>query len=117
MKIQIADSELPIMKVLWKESPLTSAEILSKMEGNTNTLKTLLQRLVAKGALETEAIDKRSYSYRPVISQKEYRKICSKGFLEKVFDGSTQAMLLNFVKEEQVTKEELEELLRQIEEE
>ncbi|MEG0898825.1 MAG: BlaI/MecI/CopY family transcriptional regulator [Oscillospiraceae bacterium] len=116
-KINIADSELPIMKVLWEKDNITSPEIFDGMSGNISTLKTLLKRLVDKGAVKATEINSRSYRYSAVVSEDEY--ICSerKGFLQKVFDGSKEKMLLNFVKEENITKDDLEKLLEMIEEE
>ena len=116
-KINIADSELPIMKVLWEKDNLTSPEIFANMSGNISTLKTLLKRLVDKGAVKATEIKSRTYSYSAIVSEKEYIQNERKGFLQKVFDGSKEKMLLNFVKEENITKEDIENLLKMIEEE
>ncbi len=115
-KINIADSELPIMKVIWEHPDLTSPEIFEYLDGNKNTFKTLLQRLVSKGAVKSTEINARTYKYRALISREEYTKYERKGFLQKVFDGSKEKMLLNFVKEEKITKEDLQKLLNMIEE-
>lgn len=117
VEINIAESELPIMKVLWERGPLTSPEIFEHLEGNKSTLKTLLKRLVEKGAVKTESINARTYRYLPVITQGEYVDRERRGFLQRVFDGSKRQMLMNFVKEEKITREDLEELLNMIEEE
>ncbi len=114
--IHIADSELPIMKVLWDKGELTSTEILNQLEGNKSTLKTLLQRLVTKGAVKASEITSRSYRYSALVSREEYTSAEGSGFLQKVFDGSARRMLLNFVKEEHITKEDLKALIDQIEE-
>lgn len=116
-EITIADSELPIMKILWERGALTSPEIFEHLEGNKSTLKTLLKRLVEKGAVETERINARTYRYFPVLTQDEYVDRERRGFLQRVFDGSKRQMLLNFVREEKITREDLEELFRLIEEE
>ncbi len=114
--IHIADSELPIMKVLWEKGESTSPEIFAHLEGNKSTLKTLLQRLVSKGAVKATELTSRSYRYSAAISREEYTSAEGSGFLQRVFDGSARQMLLNFVKEEQITKEDLQALLNQIEE-
>lgn len=114
--MHIADAELPIMKVLWEHGSMTSPELLSHLEGNKSTLKTLLQRLVAKGAVEASEITSRSYRYTAAVSREEYINEERRGFLQKVFDGSAKKMLLNFVKEEKITREDLQALLDQIEE-
>lgn len=115
--ITIADSELPIMKVLWEKGRLTSPQIFENMRGNKSTLKTLLQRLVAKGAVKAEENTGRTYIYTAAITQREYIDEQSKGFLQKVFDGSAKKMLLNFVQEEKISKEDLQRLIDMIEEE
>ena len=115
--IQIADAELPIMKVLWDKGDLTSPEIFADMEGNKSTLKTLLQRLVAKGAVKANEINSRTYRYSPVVTREEYTNATCRSFIQKVFDGSAEKMLLNFVKEEKISREDLQKLLDMVEEE
>lgn len=112
----VSDSELPVMKVLWEKGELPLSELLSYLEGNKNTLKTFLKRLVEKGIVGVHEINSRTYRYFPIVKQEEYINQERKGFLQKVFDGSKKKMLLNFVKEEQITKEDLTELLKMIEE-
>ena len=116
-RISIADAELPVMKVLWEKGTLTSPQIFEGMEGNKNTLKTLLQRLVAKGAVTVDESVPRKSLYTAAISRDEYIKNERKGFLQKVFDGSAKMMLMNFVQEEKITKKDIEDLLALIEEE
>lgn len=114
--ITISDAELPIMKVLWEKGERTSVQIFENMQGNKSTLKTLLQRLVNKGAVQARPTDGRHYIYNALLSKEEYVNRESNGFLKKVFDGCAQNMLLNFVKTEDVTKEDLQALLDMIEE-
>ncbi len=116
-KIQISDSELPIMQALWEKGPSTSPEIFEGMDKNTSTLKTLLKRLVDKGAVQAEEINSRNYRYRALVTEKEYVSSARKNFLRTVFGGSREKLLLNFVKEEHVTRQELEDLMELIEEE
>ncbi len=115
-EVNITNSELPIMKVLWEKGELTSNDILASLDGNSSTLKTLLKRLVDKGAVGTREITSRAYTYYPIISKETYINQERKGFLARVFDGSKNKMLLNFVKEENISKEDLERLIDMIEE-
>lgn len=114
--INIADAELPIMKILWENGSLTSPEIFSHMTGNKNTLKTLLLRLVQKGAVKSSGTSPRNNMYTPVVTLDEYINHNRRSFLDKVFDGSAQKMLLNFVKEENISREDLQKLLDMVEE-
>jgi BlaI family penicillinase repressor len=115
--IAITDAELPIMKSLWARGKATSPEIFSGIPGNKNTLKTLLLRLVQKGAVETEEINQRNFLYFAAVSEKDYIAAQRTSFLKKVFDGSSEKMLLNFVKEERISREALRQLIDLVEEE
>lgn len=114
--IVINDCELPIMKALWENDGITSPEIFADIDGNKNTLKTLLSRLVERGAVRTEEINQRTNRYFAIISKDEYIDGQRKTFIQKVFDGSTEKMLLNFVKEENISANALQRLVKLIEE-
>ena len=115
--IVINDSELPIMKSLWKRDGVTSPELFAELEGNKSTLKTLLSRLVERGAVRTEEINQRTYRYFAVVTEGDYIEGQRETFLKKVFDGSAEKMLLNFVKEENISADALRRLVELIEEE
>ncbi len=114
--ITIADSELPVMKLLWEKGTLSGSEILARIEGNKSTIKTLLQRLVAKGAVTAEVVNSRTYLYTAAVEKQEYINSRRTGLIQKMFDGSAKKMLLNFVQEEKITKEDLQRLMDMIEE-
>ena len=116
-KIRIGESELPIMKSLWEKGPCTSPEIFEGMDKNISTLKTLLKRLVDKGAIRAEEINSRTYRYIPAITEQEYIANARKSFLQTFFGGSSEKMLLNFIKEENITREDLQRLMNMIDEE
>lgn len=116
-KIQISESELPLMKALWQKGPCTSPELFEGMDKNPSTLKTLLGRLVDKGAVEAQPVNSRTYRYTARLTQQEYIRSARKSFLQTVFDGSREKLLMNFITEEHVTRQDLEQLLQQIDEE
>jgi BlaI family penicillinase repressor len=120
-QITITDAELTIMKALWEKGSATSPEIFDSVEDaenkNKSTLKTLLLRLVQKGAVKAEEINSRNYMYSPLITQEDYIDYTRKNFIDRVFGGSAQKMLLNFVKEEKISKDDLKKLMDLIEEE
>ena len=113
-KTIINDSELPIMKVLWHRDGIALPEILAQLNGNKSTLKTLLGHLVNRGAVRVEEITQRSFRYFAAVSEAEYIAGQRRHFLQKVFDGSAEKMLLNFVREENISPEDLQGLLDQI---
>ncbi len=115
--ISIADSELPVMKLLWEKGTLSGSEILAEIDGNKSTVKTLLQRLVAKGAVTSHVVNSRTYLYTAAVEKRDYINTQRAGFIQKLFDGSAKNMLLNFVKEENITKQDLQRLMDMIQEE
>lgn len=115
-KQPITTAELPIMKVLWTKGECTSTEIFNELDGNISTLKTLLNRLVKKNMVSANAINSRTYLYTAILTEDQFKREESKRFISRVFEGSKKKMLLNFVKEEKITKEDLEELFKLIEE-
>ena len=120
MTNQITDAELEIMKVLWEKKSLTLNEIveeLSKEEPkNKSTIKTLLYRLIDKNIVKSVEKNKKENEYKPLISEKKYLKSANETFLEKMYDGNVNNMLLNFVEDKKITKEEIEKLLNIIDE-
>ena len=60
---RLSDAELELMAVLWARSPLAASEVIaaapSERDWSATTVKTMLARLVEKGALETKADGRR----------------------------------------------------------
>ena len=120
-KYEITDDELEIMKLLWEKGELTLNEIvelLSKKEKkNKSTVKTLLYRLIEKKSVKSIINKKKENTYRAEIEKEKYLKKENESFLEKLYNGSTNKLLLNFVEEKKITKKDLEDLLNLIESE
>ena len=120
-KYEITDAELEIMKLLWEKEELTLNEIvelLSKKEKkNKSTVKTLLYRLIEKKSVRSIINKKKENTYRAEIEKEKYLKKENESFLEKLYNGSTNKLLLNFVEEKKITKKDLEDLLNLIESE
>ena len=120
-KYEITDAELEIMKVLWKNKELTLneiVEILSKKEKkNKSTIKTLLYRLIEKGSVKSITKNKKENTYKAEIKKEDYLKKENETFLTRLYNGSTNKLLLNFVEEKKITKKDLKDLLDLIESE
>ena len=106
--------------MLWEKSPITLNEIvesLSKEEAkNKNTIKTLLYRLVEKeSVISKTTLNQKRNLFEPAISQKQYQRRENENFLQKLYHGSTNKLLLNFVEEKKISKKDLQELLDLIE--
>lgn len=110
---KITDAELYVMKVLWKNSPLTASQIIDELkevtQWNPKTIHTLISRLVAKSVIGSEK--KGSYKlYFPLVTEEYYQNVQTKSFLEKVYNGSFPLLITNFIKEEKLNEQEINEL-------
>lgn len=111
-QISISESEWRVMKIVWSNSPQTLPEILDRLKGtdwSKTTIQTYLARLVKKGALSTKRQGK-GYLYYPTVSESECQLAESRDFLSRVYDGSLSKMVMGFVKNGNLSNEELNEL-------
>lgn len=112
---QISDAEWRVMQVIWEKSPVTANEVIAQLDNDTSwkpkTVKTLIGRLVDKKALGFRKEGK-AYLYYPMVTENEGIRVESEAFLKKVFNGSLNLMLANFIDEQRFTEEELAELRR-----
>ena len=110
---QVSDAEWEVMTVLWESSPRTAAEVVEALSDRTSwapkTIKTLLGRLVKKGALRFKEEGNR-YLYRPVFPRERYVEEASKSFLDRVFGGKATPMLVHFVENAELSDDDLREL-------
>src|SRR5215203_3935080 len=117
---RISDAEWTVMKVLWSRSPLAASDIIAELEQterwHPKTVKTLLNRLVGKGALGFSREGK-AYLYHPIVSEADCAGAASDAFLSRVFGGSLKPMLAHFMEKKRLSPEELKELKRLLEEE
>jgi BlaI family penicillinase repressor len=112
----ISDAEWEVMTVLWEASPRTASEVADllcgRMEWHPKTVKTLLSRLVRKGVLRYREEGNR-YLYRPAIARERYIHEESQSFVDRVFGGFSTPMLVHFVKNTELSDDEIE-ALRQV---
>ncbi|QGJ68987.1 Beta-lactamase repressor BlaI [Planctomycetales bacterium 10988] len=111
--MQISDAEWQVMNLVWESSPVESNEVIEELAQLNNwspaTVKTMLHRLVKKGALKTESVGKK-YLYRASVRRYDCVRRESRSFLERVFDGQAAPALMHFVKYAKLTPEEIAEI-------
>lgn len=113
---RISEVEWEIMRVIWERSPISASEIIdvlvaSDASWHPKTAKTLLNRLVKKGALGFSK-EGRLYLYRPLAAEKDCVDVASASFLDRVFGGSLEPMLAHFVEHRKLSRRQIEELKR-----
>ncbi len=115
-KVNITEAEWPIMEKLWSVPTATAAEIVDKVTSARpvamRTVKTLLRRLLAKGAVgyEVDGRDLRVYHYRALLSREEVVARQNEFFLGKIYGGSVSGMLSHFLENSELSPEEIENL-------
>lgn len=110
---RISDAEWLVMKVLWQEAPLIASAIIEHLKPETDwspkTIQTLISRLVKKGVLRVNK-EAGLNQYYPLVSQEECMREETNSFLQKVYGGSLHLLLSNFVKNENLSPKEIQEL-------
>lgn len=110
---KISEAEWEVMKLVWDKAPRPVAEIVAELsaknEWQPRTIRTLITRLVQKRALRARRQEGRRV-YEPTVSLDECVRHAGRSFLERVFGGAPASMLLHFVKEADLTPEEIQKL-------
>src|SRR5688500_14579311 len=113
---QISEAEWEVMKALWEGRDATAGEVARRVaqwkDWHPRTVKTLLSRLVRKGAAEMREASGGRFVYRAKVSRESCRREESRSFLARVFDGQVAPAVVQFVQEAKLSKSEIDELKR-----
>ncbi len=109
----ISEAESLVMEVLWRKAPQTSEEIVGALQTSSQwhekTIRTLLNRLLGKGAVHAEK-DGRRYLYSPILSREQWQSHESRNLLDRVFGGKVVPLLAHFSRHEKLTTKDIAEL-------
>ena len=110
---KISDSELEVMKVLWRAEDALPVnvirETLQKDRGwEPTTVKTLVGRLVAKGAVRQEK--RNVFYYSPLIGEEEYNAWATDNLIRKLYHGSARDLVAALVQSDGLSRDDIEEL-------
>lgn len=115
--MQVSDAESVVMEVLWDRSPLGSDEVVAALSARSDwaepTIKTLLNRLLKKGAIRAER-EGRRYLYSPVLTREAWVASQSEGVLDRLFGGRVAPLVAHFSERGKLSREDIEELRRLI---
>ena len=111
MDRRISDAELHVMEVLWAASgPLTATEIAERIDDKRGwslaTVKTMLSRLAAKGALSHRE-EGRRYLYSPSIERDSYVGTESKRFVDRLFGGRLSPLVARLAEEDSLDEDDI----------
>ena len=115
----ISEAEWKIMKLLWRQAPQPAYDLAQTLERtdqwNQRMVKTLLSRLLRKGAVGFKTY-KNLYLYYPRVSEEACVMEESESFLQRVFNGSLSLMLVHYARNKKLSGSEIDALRKIIDE-
>lgn len=113
MEKPISNAEFEVMDVLWAKSPLAACDVADRICDKTGwsskTVKTLLSRLVGKGALGHQS-EGRRYLYRPLITRAEYAAGEAETLADKLFGGRAAPLVAHLADARGLSADDINEL-------
>ena len=116
---KITEAEWKVMHILWQLRCATSSQVIDEIVPLTGwsprTVRTLLRRLAEKGVLASKKVrgsekEYVSVEYTPRFSREECAAVHSRSFMDRVFNGNASELIVHFVKESQLSEQEVAEL-------
>ncbi len=111
--MQLSDAEWIVMNFIWDSQPTEASDVIAALGSDNGwsdaTVKTMLHRLVKKGALTTEPIGKK-YRYTAAVRRSACIRKASRSFLDRVFGGDATPALLHLVKTAKLSEDDLAQL-------
>ena len=115
---RIAESEWRVMQVLWEHGPQTANEVVnalsSEVKWKSRTIKTLISRLVRKGAVRFRE-EGNKYRYFPAVKESECIRSETQSFVRRVYQGAMKPALAAFLADADLSPREIDELQKILE--
>ena len=115
--MQISEAESVVMDVLWRRHPLGAEDVVlalaDRQDWQEATIKTLLNRLLNKGAIAAEK-EGRRYLYSPLLRREDWVLEESRGLLDRLFDGRVAPLVAHFSEQRKLSSADIAELKRLI---
>ena len=112
-KYELTEAEWSILEVLWEQQPCTAPDVQELLEAQTgwaySTVKTMMDRMVGKGLLETERIRK-MILYRPAIQRVQAQRAELMRTAKRAFQGAFSPLVEFLLDQNKLSKDELEHL-------
>jgi len=111
----MTQAEWEVMTALWRQAPAPASALVAELHQSRRwtlaTVRTLLRRLVNKGAVALK-VDGKRYVYTPLVSVEDCVHQESLSFWDRVLGHAPSAALLHFVKRADLSAEDIQELRR-----
>ncbi len=117
---KLSDAEWTVMEALWEKAPASGREVSDRTHPTTawayTTVKTLLSRLVEKGAVAEEKRGNQSF-FSPLVTRKEARRSAVRALLDRAFGGTFGSLLQHMVEDERLSAKDRARLTAMLREE
>src|ERR1700684_671575 len=111
----LTEQELGIMKIVWERESSTVRDVyetlLERRKVAYTTVMTMMKILEQKKYLKRTQVD-RAYVYRPTQPKRLVVGAMVRDFINRVFNGATEPLLVHLMEEHDLSAEELEEIAR-----
>ena len=115
----LTPQELEIMKLVWKRESATVRDVyeglLKRRKIAYTTVMTMMKILETKGYLKKRRLD-RAFIYRPARPKSQVIGGMLREFIDRVFNGSAEPLLVHLVQSRQIREKDLQKIVRMIEE-
>jgi BlaI family penicillinase repressor len=112
----ISESEWTLMEALWESSPQTASELTKTLRPTINwaenTVRTLLTRLLGKGAVKTGENGSGTRTFEPAVKREVCVRAEGESFMQRIFGGAAKPLLVHFAQNSKLTAAEVRELKR-----
>ena len=113
--VKIAEVEYKFVELIWDNEPIPSGELVKlcekELSWKKSTTYTVLKRLCVRGILKNE-----DATVTSLISKEEYVGLCSEQFVEDTFNGSLPQFLAAFMKRKKLSKKQVDEIQKMLDE-
>ncbi len=110
---ELTRAEWAIIKAIWEQEPCTAPEVQERLSKRTgwaySTVRTLMDRMVAKGLLRSEKV-RHATLYRSAVTQQEAQRTEALYALKQAFNGALTPMVQCLIDSRNVSEQELAEL-------
>ncbi|MEO8314156.1 MAG: BlaI/MecI/CopY family transcriptional regulator [Pseudomonadota bacterium] len=117
--MQISEAESVVMDVLWRKHPLAAEDVVTALARSQHwqeaTIKTLLNRLLKKGAI-TASKEGRRYLYSPQLRREDWVLDESRGLLDRLFGGRVAPLVAHFSEQRKLSRKDIADLRKLLEE-
>ena len=113
---KLTNKEEEVMQFFWERGPMFVKDIVALYDDpkpHINTISTMVRLLESKGFVDHEVFGN-TYRYFPVISQEEFSKGLLGNVVTRYFESSYKRVVSALIAEEKISVDELEELIRKV---